>query len=385
MSERGPVEDVVVVGAGPGGLAAAGALRMRGVDPLVLDAAPAVGTRWRHHYDRLHLHTPRGWSGLPGYPIPKRYGRWVARADVVRYLEEYAAHHALRLRLGERVERIDRGPDGDAMWRVVLGDGGTLDTRHVVVATGYNHTPVVPDWPGRDTFTGEVVHARDYRNGRAWAGRDVLVVGTGNTGTEIATDLAEHGATTVWLSVRTPPHIIARDRMGVPSLATGIAVRRLPPKVVDRVAGVLSAVQEFDLSAYGLPRARADLYSRVLEGRVPVQDVGIVDAVRSGAVTPVPALESFDGDEVVLVDGTRLRPALVLAATGYRAGLEPLVGHLGALGERGLPTVRGSSRPEAEPGLWFTGFTNPISGMLRELRIDAERMATAVAADLRVG
>lgn len=390
MSERGPVEDVVVVGAGPGGLAAAGALRMRGVDPLVLDGAGHVGTRWRGHYDRLHLHTPRGWSHLPGYPIPKRYGRWVARDDVVRYLEEYAAHHALRLRFGERVRRIDRGPDGDAMWRVVLdGSDGeadrAVDARHVVVATGYNHTPVVPDWPGADGFTGELLHARDYRNGRPWAGRDVLVVGTGNTGTEIATDLAEHGATRVWLSVRTPPHILARDRLGLPAQATGITVRRLPPRVVDRVAAVLAAVQEPDLSAYGLPKAGPDLYTRTLDGRVPVQDVGIVAAIRSGAVTPVAAVESLERDEVVLADGTRLRPALVLAATGYRAGLEPLVGHLGALGERGLPTVRGSSRPETEPGLWFTGFTNPISGMLRELRIDGERIAAAIAAELRVG
>ncbi len=376
------VEAVVVVGAGPGGLAVAGALRARGVDALVVDAAPGVGDRWRSHYDRLHLHTPRRWSSLPGYPIPRRYGRWVARADVVRYLEEYAAHHRLRLRLGVAVGRIDRvgGDAPSGRWRVTLADGATLQAHDVVVATGYNHTPVTPDWPGRDTYTGQLLHARDYRNGAPWAGRDVLVVGTGNTGTEIATDLAEHGAATVRLSVRTPPHILARDRFGVPAQATGIAVRRLPPRLVDRVAGVLAAVQEPDLSEHGMPRAGRDLYTRTLEGRVPVQDVGIVDAIRSGRVRPVAALESFDGDEVVLTDGTRLRPALVVAATGYRAALEPLVGHLGVLGEHGLPTVRGASRPEARPGLWFTGFTNPISGMLRELAIDAGRIAAAISA-----
>ncbi len=373
---------MVVVGAGPGGLAVAASLQQQGLDTVVVDRDPHVGSSWRRHYDRLHLHTPRRWSGLPGYPIPRRYGRWVARDDVVRYLEEYAAHHRLTLRLGTAVTRIDRPPEaapGEARWQVRLADDTTLEADDVVVATGYSHTPVEPDWPGLDTFAGEVVLARDYRNGRPYAGKDVLVVGTGNTGTEIATDLAEHGATRVWLAVRTPPHIVRRTSLGWPAQGTGILVRRLPPRVVDRVADVLATVQEPDLTDHGMPRADADLYSRVLVGRVPVQDVGIVNAIRSGWVTPVAAVTAVEGPDVLLADGTRLQPHAVVVATGYRAGLEPLVGHLGVLDARGLPVVHGAREPAGAPGLWFTGFTNPISGMLRELRIDAERIAARVA------
>jgi putative flavoprotein involved in K+ transport len=224
-----------------------------------------------------------------------------------------------------------------------------------------------------------VVPAGSYRNGRPYAGRDVLVVGTGNTGMEIATDLAEHGATRVWLAVRTPPHILPRSRLGWPAQATGILVRRLPPRLVDRVATVLAVVQEPDLTEYGMPRAGADLYSRVLDGRIPVQDVGVVDAIRAGRVEPVAAVEAVEGADVVLADGSRVQPSVVVVATGYRAGLEPLVGHLGVLDGRGRPVVSGPHEPEGAPGLWFTGFTNPISGMLRELRIDAERIATAIS------
>jgi putative flavoprotein involved in K+ transport len=373
------VEPVVVVGAGPGGLAAAAALRRHGLSPLVLDRADHVGSSWRRHYDRLHLHTPRGWSHLPGYRIPVRYGRWVARDDVVHYLEQYAAHHRLRLRLGTAVTRVDRADEeGPARWVVRLEDGSELRARDVVVATGYNHSPVPPPWPGADGFTGELVPARDYRNGARFAGRDVLVVGTGNTGMEIATDLADHGASTVWLSVRTPPHILPRSRFGWPAQATGILVRRLPPRLVDRVAAVLAHVQEPDLTDHGMPSAGPDLYSRVLEGRVPVQDVGVVDAIRAGRVRPVAAVQAMEGDAVLLADGTRLRPVAVVLATGYRAGLEPLVGHLGVLDRRGLPVVRGAHQPPGGDGLWFTGFTNPISGMLRELRIDAVRIARAL-------
>lgn len=369
----------MVVGAGPGGLAVAAALRARGRDPLVVDRAPHVGSSWRRHYDRLHLHTPRGWSHLPGLRIPRRYGRWVARDDVVRYLEQYAGHHRLRLRLGTAVSRVDRLDAAPARWRVHLDGGASLDARDVVVATGYNHTPVPPAWPGVDGFTGELVPARDYRNGAAYAGRDVLVVGTGNTGTEIATDLAEHGAARVWLAVRTPPHILPRSRLGWPAQGTGILVRRLPPRLVDRLAAVLAVVQEPDLTAHGMPRPDADLYSRVLDGRVPVQDVGIVAAIRSGRVQPVAAVQAMSGDAVVLADGSRLRPAAVVVAAGYRTGLEAVVGHLGVLDDRGLPVVQGARTPPGAEGLWFTGFTNPISGMLRELRIDAVRIARALA------
>jgi putative flavoprotein involved in K+ transport len=183
----------------------------------------------------------------------------------------------------------------------------------------------------------------------------------------------------VWLAVRTPPHIVPRSRMGWPAQATGILVRRLPPRLVDHAARALAVVQEPDLTAYGMPKPGADLYSRVLVGRVPVQDVGIVAAIRERRVEPVAAVVAVDGAEVVLADGTRLRPDAVVVAAGYRAGLEPLVGHLGVLDGRGLPVVHGAQEPSGEPGLWFTGFTNPISGMLRELRIDAERIAAEVS------
>ncbi len=370
-----------MIGAGPGGLAVAAALKSHGVNPLVVDRADRVGSSWRRHYDRLHLHTPRRWSGLPGYPIPRSFGRWVARDDVVRYLEAYAAHHRLQLRLGSgatRVDPVDTGADG-ARWAVRLADGSTVTADHVVVASGYNHTPVEPGWPGLAGFTGEVLSARDYRNGRDYAGLDVLVVGSGNTGMEIATDLADHGATRVWLAVRTPPHILPRSRLGWPTQGTGILVRRLPPRLVDRVARVLAVVQEPDLTEFGMPRAGTDLYSRVLVGRVPVQDVGIVDAIRGRRVEPVAAVQSVEGDEVVLADGTRVRPSVVVVATGYLAGLEPIVGHLDVLDGRGLPVVHGPHEPPGTPGLWFTGFTNPISGMLRELRIDGERIAAAIS------
>lgn len=365
---------VIVVGGGPAGLAVAAALGRRGVRALVLERSDAVGASWRRHYERLHLHTTRRLSGLPGMPFPRRYGRWVARQDVVDYLDAYAVRHQLDVRTGVQVTGIERAAGG---WSVRTADGETFEAAEVVVATGYNHTPVPPAWPGVEGFPGEVLHASTYRNPAPYRGRDVLVVGVGNTGAEIAVDLVEGGASRVRLAVRTAPHIVRRSNFGWPAQGTGIVVRHLPVPVVDAIARAVARVEVPDLARYGLPRPTTGLYSRVMEGSVPVQDVGLLAAVQAGKVEPVAAVESVDGAEVVLADGSRITPEVVLAATGYRRGLEALVGDLGVLDDRGLPTAHGPH--PAAPGLYFTGYTNPISGMFRELRIDAGRIARSIA------
>ncbi|HEY9440438.1 MAG TPA: NAD(P)/FAD-dependent oxidoreductase [Streptomyces sp.] len=376
-TDRTDDRPVYVIGGGPGGLAAAAALRAQGVRAVVLEKSSGVAASWRAHYDRLHLHTTRRWSSLPGLPMPRRFGRWVSRDDVVRYLEKYAEHHDLEVVTGVEVTRIDRADGTD--WRLTATGGRILTGRAVVVATGHNHTPRLPDWPGRDTFTGELLHAADYRNPAPYAGRDVLVVGIGNTGAEIAVDLVEGGASRVRIAIRTVPHIVRRSTAGWPAQATGILVRRLPVRLVDRAGGLMSRIAVPDLSAQGLPRPDTGLYSRVREGAIPVQDIGLIDAVKRGRVLPVATVASFDTDTVVLADGTRITPDAVIAATGYDRDLEGLVGHLGVLDERGRPVVHGARTPKQAPGLYFTGFTNPISGMFREMALDAQKIAKSLA------
>ncbi|MEQ8147415.1 NAD(P)/FAD-dependent oxidoreductase [Streptomyces sp. OP7] len=369
---------VYVIGGGPGGLSVAYALRERGVRAVVLERSGRVGDSWRRHYDRLHLHTTRRLSALPGLAMPRRFGRWPSRDDVVRYLEKYAEHHRLEIVTGVEVSRVERTADGDG-WLLHATGGRELTGAAVVVATGFNHTPRVPDWPGRDTYTGEFLHASAYRNAKPFAGRDVLVVGVGNTGAEIAVDLVEGGASRVRLAVRTPPHIVRRSTAGWPAQYSGVLVRRLPVGLVDRISRVQARIAVPDLSDRGLPRPDSGLYTRVREGAIPVQDVGLIDAVRKGTVEVVAAVEGFEEDRVLLADGERITPDAVVAATGYERGLEGLVGGLGVLDDRGRPVVHGARTPEGAPGLHFTGFTNPISGNLRELSLDAHRIARAIA------
>ncbi|MGI5409301.1 flavin-containing monooxygenase [Streptomyces chartreusis] len=377
-----PVTDrpVYVIGGGPGGLSVAHALRARGLRAVVLEKSDRVGASWRRHYDRLRLHTTRRLSALPGLPMPRRFGRWVTRDDVVRYLEKYAEHHDLEIVTGVEVSRVEPAPDGSG-WLLRATGGRELTGAAVVVATGHNHTPRIPHWPGRDTYTGEFLHAGEYRNPAPYTGRDVLVVGIGNTGAEIAVDLVEGGASRVRLAVRTVPHIVRRSTAGWAAQFTSILVRRLPVRLVDRLARPMAKLSVPDLAEQGLPRPDSGLYSRVREGAIPVLDVGLIDAVRKGRIEIVAAVDAFEAEKVVLADGTRVSPDVVVAATGYVRALEDLVGHLGVLDEHGRPVVRGRRTPADAPGLYFTGFTNPISGNLREMAIDAQKIAKAIAGD----
>ena len=238
---------MLVVGAGPAGLAVAGCLVTRGVPTAVLDAGAAVGDSWRQRYDRLHLHTPRIQSGLPGLRPPRSAGRFLAKDDYAAYLAGYARRHGLEPELGVIAQRVDRTGDG----YTVSTDAGTRGAATVVVATGYQRVPVVPDWPGAEQFGGELLHSSGYRSPAPYRGKRVLVVGTGNSGAEIAADLAEQGAGEVWLSCRTPPHVIRRETGPIPTTILGIPNQYLPARLVDPVSRRLARLTAPDLAPFG--------------------------------------------------------------------------------------------------------------------------------------
>jgi putative flavoprotein involved in K+ transport len=369
--------DVVVIGAGPAGLAAAAELNGRGLNVLVLERSDSVGASWRGHYDRLRLNTVRWLSHLPGHRIPRRYGPWVARDNVVKYLDEYAHYHDLTIQCGVEALHIERADHG---WRVRTSGDAVLDAPAVVVATGYCHTPRIPYWPGCDRFSGRLIHSSEYKDSVPYVNANVLVVGAGNSGAEIATDLADAGVK-VLLAVRTPPQIVPRTFAGIPTLLVAVLTRRLPKQVGDTAVRTLQKRLIGDLDAYGLPESNASLSGQfAATDVVPICDPGdFVRHVRHGKIAIVAAVHRFDGGEVVLQDGARLRPDAVIAATGYSLGLTPLVEHLGVLDSEGRPIAHGGRTHAGAPDLHFIGYANPLSGNFRELRLEARRVARAIA------
>lgn len=371
------MESAIVIGAGPAGLACAAMLQASGVSALVVERAPDVGSTWRAHYRRLHLHTERRLSSLPGLELPRAYGKWVPRAQVVEYLESYAQHFNLKVQHGVQVERIERA---GGSWSVLTSEGA-LPARAVVVATGFNHTPQLPkEWTG--TFAGELLHSAAYQVPAPYQGRDVLVVGTGNSGAEIAVDLVEGGAARVRVAVRTPPNILRREVAGISSQRLGLSMKFLPERLRDPVAKAVQKLSIGDLSAHGLQASPRGPYTRAREGQIPILDVGFVDALKRGQLSVVPAVTGFDSRDVLLEGGARIQPDAVIAATGYSRALEKLVGHLGVLSPRGLPLEHGPHAPA--PRLHFIGYSNPVSGNLRQIAIDARTLARAVAQELEL-
>jgi putative flavoprotein involved in K+ transport len=294
---------------------------------------------------------------------------------VLEYLQRYAEQNDLEVRTGVEVKRIDRGGAG---WSVVTADD-VLEAERVVVATGHSSVPFIPDWAG--AFAGEIVHSADYRNPAPYVGRRVLVVGSGNSGTEIAVDLADGGAAEVSLAVRTPPSIIRRDTLGFPSQVLGIATGRLPVPVVDRIAAVIRRVSIPDLTPYGLV-APARPYSDFLRRRViPILDVGLVDAVRTGRVRVVPALERFEDGRAVLA-GDRVPDRF--GAVGRpprrprrpRRAARPRGGRASSRTRSSLRRVPGDARRNVPPGRDPGEATGPTS----RGGSGAEAAAAAIAA-----
>ncbi len=364
---------VIIIGAGPGGLAVAACLKREGItDVLILDESDRVAASWHRHYERLHLHTPRDHSALPHLPMPKEFPRYPARAQVNDYFEAYARHFSLAPRLGERVQSARR--QGES-WDVTT-PRGRYQAPVLVVAAGFNREPRIPSWPGVTDFGGPILHNSSYVNGQTFRGKDVLVVGLGNSGGEIAIDLHEHGARPT-VAVRSAVNVIPREIFGMPVLALGLVQRLFSPEVTDQLNAPLLKALIGDLEPYGLRKLPYGPATQIRKhGRIPLIDVGTVALLKSGAMTARPGVRAFQRGAVVFDDGTRTRFDAVVLATGYRPRVDAFLEAEGAFDPEGAPTSSG--RESAAPGLFFCGYHVSPNGMLRELAIESRRIAALI-------
>jgi cation diffusion facilitator CzcD-associated flavoprotein CzcO len=365
---------VLVIGAGPAGLAVAACLQHQGIRCRVFERGSGVGTAWRTHYDRLHLHTPAATSHLPLLPFPAGSPRYPARDQVGAYLEAYRQAFGIVPEFETEVSAARRTSCG---WRVVTNHGEESG-RRLIVATGLAREPFVPAWPEMGLFGGQVLHSSAYRNGQALRGRRVLVVGFGNSGAEIALDAHEHGAD-VAMSVRAGIHVVPREILGIPITTIAGLQSWWPPGWADVANAPILALTVGGLAGLGLQRTGAGAMRRIRdEQRVPVIDVGTMRLLREGAIRLHPGIERFTADGVQFVDGSKQPFDTIVLATGYRTGLTRLLeGAAAVLDGRGIPKVSGR---ETLPGLYFCGFHVTPAGMLREIGREASRIARDIRA-----
>jgi cation diffusion facilitator CzcD-associated flavoprotein CzcO len=372
--------DAIIVGAGPAGLACAATMRAAGLDATVVEKADNVGSAWRRHYDRLHLHTDRGHSALPGLPMPRSYPAYPSRAQMVAYLESYAERFEIKPVFDTEVVRLRR----DAThWRADTASD-SIAAPIVIVATGLAQAPYRPSWPGLEAYCGAILHSSEYRNPQPFAGKRVLVVGFGNSGGEIALDLADAGID-VALSVRGPVQILPRDLLGFPILSWAILYRRLPARLVDIMNAPILRLAVGDIEKLGLRRAAKGPRQMVEEdGRVPLIDIGTLARIRDGSIKIRSGIARFTAAEVIFADHGAEKFDAVILATGFRADLRRLIPDVaGVLDEDGVPLVTGKAT--AAPGLFFCGQITSPTGQLREIAIEAQSIAASAKLQLQSG
>jgi len=375
-NDRGPEEhEVIVVGAGSAGIATAAALQARGFETVVFEASGSVASRWRSRYEELHLNSWRLMSNLPGYRMPRRYGRYPSRDDFVAYLEEYVEQQQLVIRCNTSMVRINRA---DGLWQVQTTTNPAL-ARYVVIATGWDAVPVLPDWSGRGEFGPELIHSSEFQSARHYRGREVLVVGAGNSGIDIAGHLIAAGAR-VTVSMRTPPNLARRDVLGLPGQPLLVMIAdHLPKHFADFSFSLVQRLVFGDLTTFGLPRPTEGAYVNFDRRLVnPAIDDGFVEALKAGRTRIVGEVQRLSGSDVILVDGECIRPDAVICATGYRRGLEAFVGHLGVLRPDGVPFAYwGAPEHAAARQLYFAGMWGQFSGEIRLGPAHARRIAHA--------
>jgi cation diffusion facilitator CzcD-associated flavoprotein CzcO len=366
-------EPVLIIGAGPAGLAAAAQLGKMGVGARVLECGDGVAFSWRGRYDRMRMNTCRWNIRLWFGRFPQGTPAFPTRDQFVRYMETYVARHDLKVDYGIRVDRIEQVAGG---WRLA-SETGDMTARQVIVATGHDRTPRLPDWPGRERFPGRLVHSAHYQNPAEFRGADVLVVGSGCSGADIAADLAGGGAGRVWLAVRSQPHLMMRKSPWGPNDLVAAGLQRMPLPIADSFDRFIRRTTVGNLAPYGLRLPEEGTFTtfRRDDAQPTVVDPDFVAGVKSGRIEVVAGVSSLDADGVELTDGTRLRPDAIVAATGFSNGLDPLVGHLDVLDEEGRP------RQTSGTGLYFLGYDKGVGVIGPAARRATDRVCQQVASE----
>jgi cation diffusion facilitator CzcD-associated flavoprotein CzcO len=367
----------LIVGAGLTGLSTAHILRSNGIPVTVLDASDKVAWNWRQRHPGLRLNIHRKFAALPGKPAPREDGAYLKRDTLVQHLEDYAFNLRDCIETGVIVSKIEQGPNG---WRVVCGER-SYEAPNVVVATGRDRTPTIPEWRGLERFQGEVIHAANLGDVSNYDGKKVLVVGAGNSGGDVLNHLARHNPKDVRISVRYGPSIVPQRVFGFPLHRAANLFAAMPLWMVDPAFALTQRLFFGDLKKFGLTSHSLGGGTRLAtDGTAFAIDDGFVAAVKSGRFKVVGEVTEFWDDRVSFDCFRTFEPDVVICATGYKSALEPLVGHLDVLNGAGIPKSPTGERVEGLTGLWFNGFKPEFQGYFHSAAKGAERIAQGILA-----
>jgi dimethylaniline monooxygenase (N-oxide forming) len=349
------VDSVCVIGAGGSGLAAAQALKARELPFVVHEAGSGIGGNWRYEndsglssgYASLIANTSRLRTSFRSFRMPIRRPLYAGHAEMLAYLESFADRFELRDHIRFRSQVTSTRPVADGGWQVETDSGSREHYRAVIVATGYNSAPRYPELAGR--FDGLQLHTHDYRTPEPFRGRDVVVIGLGSSGTELAGDI-RHVAKSVTVSARSGTWLIPRRLLGIPfDLIDTRSGSRVPWRFRRGMLNPLMRLLMRDLFKAGVPTPS----DRPGDKPFAISDE-FIDGLRAGQIRVTGPVAELAGDRVRLADGSELPADAILYATGYRTEYPFLPPEIEPPTLDRMPLYRGVAHPEAA-GVFFIG------------------------------
>lgn len=364
---------VAVIGAGPAGLATARALRVRGLPYVQFERHHDVGGIWdidnpgTPMYESAHFISSRDKSGFLDFPMPRSFADYPSRTEILNYTSAFANAYGLRagIRFDSAVLGSEQEPDGS--W-VLDTSHGAVRASALICCTGVTWDPRMPDVPGH--FDGKVLHSVDYRDPALFHGRRVLVVGLGNSGADIACDVAAV-ADKAFISTRRGYHFIPKFVAGSPSDQT----EWLPIWGERLLYKVMRPLVIGDVRRWGLPKPDHKLFETH-----PLLNTQLLHYLQHGDIAAKPGLDRFDGEAVVFTDGSRERVDVVIFATGYDMSI-PYVPRDYLTWTHGRPTMYLNAFA-ARPGLFGVSYLEVNSSAYTLFDRVADLVASHLA-DLR--
>ena len=365
----------LIIGASVSGLAVAASLQQQGISYTIIEKYAQAATPWRNHYKRLHLHTNKNLSNLPYKKFKPGIPRYPSREQVIDYLEDYQKAFNINPVFNTEAINVKKNANG---W-VTETNNGIFKSTFVIVATGAFGKPNAIKLQGMETFAGKLLHSQQYTTGREFKGKEVLVIGFGNSACEIAIDLYEQGC---WpsMSVRSAVNVIPRDVLGIPVLELSLLMNFLPPRIADKINAPLLRLLTGDITKLGLKKLPYGPLEQIeKDGTAPVLDIGAIKLIREGHIKICAGIEFIQDNTIFFKDGTQKDFDAIVAAIGYHRDYASII-NVDASRFHDLKHSTRQQKYFGKDGLYFCGFFISPTGQFREIALDAKKIAKDIAA-----
>ncbi|CAK7353510.1 unnamed protein product [Dovyalis caffra] len=370
----------IIVGAGPSGLAAAACLSQQGVPSLILEKSDCIASLWqRKTYDRLKLHLPKQFCELPLLGFPDNFPKYPTKGQFISYMEAYASHFKIRPKFNQTVKKTEFD-DTNGVWRLQTQDL-EYRSRWLIVATGENAEPVIPEIPGYHKFNGTILHTSHYKSGSRFKNQRVLVIGCGNSGMEVSLDLCRHNAIP-HMVVRNTVHVLPREMVGISTFGIAMALLKwLPLRLVDKFLLLVANFILGNTDQLGLKRPKTGpIELKNVTGKTPVLDVGALSQIKCGKIKVMKGVKEITKNGVKFMDGQEKEFESIILATGYKSNVPTWLKGCDFFTKDGMPKTPFPNSWKGENGLYTVGFTR--RGLLGTAS-DAVKIAEDIADQLK--